>query len=151
MSNAQTSFQERHSPVFLRALARFGKIAPACSASYVSRDAVYDWIKKDATFCQAVAEAKRIARAIKRPEFRDHVWLFYKIVEDYIPVRSQAAVLSEINIALAQIEFKKGRSSTADPLSRNQSRSLLSGETAVTTAGDSKGRDVTLGKNEPYT
>lgn len=147
MSNAQTAFKERHKPRFLRAFSRIGKIAPAAKATRISRDAVYDWLRTDEGFRRCFLQAREVCEGIQAEAFREHVWMFYAIVKDFIPLKLQPAVITELNIKLSQIEFKKGKSSTAWTLSRTKDRLPSSPFQRMATLEDGGSRALYPGKN----
>lgn len=147
MPSSHTKFRDRHQDPFLKALAYYGKVKPAARAAHISRDAVYDWLHTDPEFKELAAQAVLVAQEIARPDYRENAWFFFSTVQDFIPAKYHPAVIAEINVAIAQLEFKKAGSSTASLLSRTKARFPFSiSPRGQATSGENGSRDL-IGKN----
>lgn len=104
---------------FLRAFVRTGKVAPATRAVRISRDAVYDWLRADATF-------RREFTAAQRDRYNAQTVALYGALDDFLTIAKTAIPASQIptltaavNLALTNRRFNAASRSTSRAASRS--------------------------------
>jgi len=96
---------------FLKAYALLGSIRSAAKRTRISRDAVHDWLRKDASFCRAFANAKKQFENQEFAGLESALVFFTHIVRPIIPKDCWPRIASELAIGMSNLknDLKGGR------------------------------------------
>ncbi len=123
MNHPGIAILEHKKEPFLNALMRTGgKVAPACRAVRISRDAVYDWRHADAKFRRAFDNAKKSAFDNQTGALSECFEFFLSIIKPVIPSQYYTASVAALNLSLTNRNLKAGTASTVRSASRKRQR-----------------------------
>ena len=100
MSATATAILEHKKQPFLKALLRFGKVAPATRAVRISRDAVYDWRRADPKFRREFDAAKKNHYDHETGALSECFEFFLSIVKPILPSDHYTRVVAATNLKL---------------------------------------------------
>lgn len=117
MASSPAILEHKKEP-FLKALRRSGKVVPAARAVRISPDAIYDWLRADASFRRGFNQAKRERFDDETAQLSEALDLFLAIVRPIIPTELYPRIVAATNLTLSQRKFKEGSHSTVRTSSR---------------------------------